>query len=190
MQTSVAEEFTKKLVEKVKALKLGKGTDVGTTQGPLVNAVAVYKIESHVKDALEKGATLKTGGKAPAGLKGYFYEPTVITGATIDMDVAYDETFGPLAAIFTFESEDEAVRLANDTEFGLAGYFYSKDIGRVMRVAQQMQCGMVGVNTGLLSAAETPFGGVKESGVGREGSRYGIAEYQNIKAVTIGNLQD
>jgi succinate-semialdehyde dehydrogenase / glutarate-semialdehyde dehydrogenase len=106
------------------------------------------------------------------------------------MEVAYDETFGPPAAIFTFDTEDEAVSLANNTEFGLAGYFYSKDIGWVMRVAQRTQCGMVGVNTGLMSAAETPFGGVKESGVGREGSRDGIAEYQNIKAVTIGNLQD
>lgn len=171
-------------------MKLGKGTDAGTTQGPLVNAAVVAKVSSHVKDALQKGAQLKSGGKALDGLQGYFYEPTVITGATTEMEVAYDETFGPLAAIFTFDTEDEAVSLANDTEFGLAGYFYSKDIGRVMRVAQRMQCGMVGVNTGLMSAAETPFGGVKESGVGREGSRYGIAEYQNIKAVTIGNLQD
>lgn len=184
------EAFTEKLVAKVNALKLGRGIDKGTTQGPLVNAAAVKKVAAHVEDALAKGGVLKTGGKAPPGLKGYFYEPTVITNVTNKMDVAYDETFGPLAAIFAFETEDEAISLANDTEFGLAGYFFSKDIGRVMRVAQRLECGMIGVNTGMISAAESPFGGVKESGVGREGSKYGLAEYQNIKSVTIGNTQD
>lgn len=114
----------------------------------------------------------------------------MLSGVTTEMAVAYEETFGPLAPIFTFNTEDEAIALANDTEFGLAGYFFSKDIGRVMRVAGRLECGMVGVNTGLISAAESPFGGVKESGVGREGSKYGISEYQNIKSVTIGNLQD
>jgi succinate-semialdehyde dehydrogenase / glutarate-semialdehyde dehydrogenase len=132
---------------------------------------------------------LHTGGKEPADSKGFFYEPTVITGVTTQMRVATDETFGPLAPIFAFSSEEEAVELANATEFGLAGYFYSKDIGRVMRVARRLECGMVGVNTGLMSASETPFGGIKESGLGREGSKYGMAEYQNIKAITIGNLQ-
>lgn len=184
------EEFTIRLVRKVEALKLGSGLTTGVTQGPLVNAAAVEKVASHVKDAISKGGVLRTGGKAPDYLKGFFFEPTVITHATRDMEVAHDETFGPLAAIFSFETEDEAVNLANDTEYGLAGYFFSKDIGVVLRVAQKLQCGMIGVNTGLISAAESPFGGIKESGVGREGSRYGLAEYQYIKSVTIGNIQD
>ncbi|OBT97396.1 hypothetical protein VE01_04369 [Pseudogymnoascus verrucosus] len=188
VHSSVVGEFTKKLVAKVESLKIGRGLDSSTTQGPLVNASAVAKVEEHVQDAVSKGAKLHTGGKKPAGLKGFFYEPTVLTGATTKMNVAYEETFGPLAAIFAFQTEEEALALANDTEFGLAGYFFSKDIGRVMRVAQRMQCGMVGVNTGLISAAESPFGGIKESGVGREGSKYGLAEYQNIKCVTIGNI--
>lgn len=177
-------------MEKVEALKLGKGIEEGTTQGPLVNAAAVSKVDSHVKDALAKGGVLKAGGKVPEGLKGYFYEPTIIGSATNDMEVAHDETFGPLAATFPFEDEEEAIRLANDTELGLAGYFFSKDVARVFRVAKRLECGMVGVNTGLMSAAETPFGGIKESGVGREGSKYGLAEYQVIKSVTIGNIQD
>jgi succinate-semialdehyde dehydrogenase/glutarate-semialdehyde dehydrogenase len=180
------EDFTAKLVEKVKALKLGKGIEDGTTQGPLVNAAAVEKVNAHVKDALSKGGVLRTGGKVPEGLNGYFYEPTVIGSATVEMDVAYDETFGPLAAIFAFDSEEEAIMMANDTELGLAGYFFSQDVARVFRVARRLECGMLGVNTGLISAAETPFGGIKESGVGREGSKYGLAEYQTIKSVTIG----
>ncbi|KAK6227419.1 hypothetical protein QIS74_00974 [Colletotrichum tabaci] len=184
----VQDEFIEKLVKRVKQYKLGRGIDEGTTQGPLVNAAAVKKVDAHVQDALKKGAVLHTGGKAPEGLEGYFYEPTVISGATTEMEVAHDETFGPLAAIFSFKTEAEAVELANATEYGLAGYFFSKDISRVMRVARRLECGMLGVNTGLISAAEAPFGGVKESGLGREGSKYGLAEYQNIKSVTIGNL--
>ncbi|KAJ5471313.1 hypothetical protein PENFLA_c066G00483 [Penicillium flavigenum] len=184
---SVVDRFTAKLCAKVKALRLGRGIDEGITQGPLVNSAAVKKISAHVHDALSKGAVLHAGGKTPEHLQGYFYEPTVVTGVTTSMEVAYDETFGPLAAIFTFSSEEEAVALANDTEFGLAGYFFSKDISRVLRVAKLLQCGMIGVNTGLISAAEAPFGGIKESGVGREGSKYGLAEYQNIKSITIGN---
>lgn len=189
VQSGVAEVFTKKLIERVNALKVGPGLTEGVTQGPLVNAAAVEKVSAHVKDALSKGAKLETGGKAPPGLKGFFYEPTVITGVTTKMDVAYDETFGPLAAVFVFETEEEGIAMANDTEFGLASYLFSQDIGRVMRVGKALQSGMVGVNTGLMSAAETPFGGIKESGVGREGSKYGLAEYQNIKSMTIGNLQ-
>jgi succinate-semialdehyde dehydrogenase/glutarate-semialdehyde dehydrogenase len=184
---SVAEAFTAKLVEKVKALKVGPGLDSSTTQGPLVNKSGVDKVRQHVEDAVSKGAKIETGGKAPSH-PGFFYEPTVLSGVTPDMLVANDETFGPLAPIFYFETEAEVVKLANDTEFGLAGYFFSKDIGRVMRVAKKLQCGMVGANTGKISAAEAPFGGVKESGYGREGSSYGLAEYQNIKSVTIGNL--
>lgn len=185
---SIVDAFTEKLVRKVEGLKLGKGIDGGVTQGPLVNSAAVSKVAAHVKDALSKGGVLKTGGKPPKNLTGFFYEPTVITNVTTEMDVASQETFGPLAAILTFDTEEEAVKLANNTEFGLAGYFFSKDIGRVMRVAQRLECGMVGVNTGLISAAESPFGGIKESGIGREGSKYGLAEYQNIKTVTIGNI--
>ncbi|KAK1625542.1 aldehyde dehydrogenase domain-containing protein [Colletotrichum phormii] len=187
---AVKDQFIEKLVARVKQYKLGRGIDEGITQGPLVNAAAVQKVDAHVQDALKKGAgaVLHTGGKAPEGLKGYFYEPTVISGVTTDMEVAHDETFGPLAAIFSFKTEAEAVELANATEYGLAGYFFSKDISRVMRVARRLECGMLGVNTGLISAAEAPFGGMKESGLGREGSKYGLAEYQNIKSVTIGNL--
>jgi succinate-semialdehyde dehydrogenase/glutarate-semialdehyde dehydrogenase len=155
--------------------------------GPLVNAAAVKKISGHVQDALMKGATLHTGGNAPKDLGGFFYEPTVVTGATRAMEVFRDETFGPLAAIFAFDSEKEAIALANDTEYGLAGYIFSNNLNTVIRVSKRLQCGMVGVNTGLMSAAETPFGGIKESGIGREGSKYGLAEYQNIKSVSIGN---
>lgn len=171
---------------KVNALKMGSGFDKDTTQGPLVNKAAVAKITEHVKDAVSKGAKVETGGKAP-DRDGFFYEPTVISGVTTEMMVAKDETFGPLAPIFEFETEEDAIELANDTEFGLAGYFFSKDIGRVMRVSKSLNCGMIGVNTGKISASETPFGGIKESGYGREGSKYGMDEYQVIKAITIGN---
>jgi succinate-semialdehyde dehydrogenase / glutarate-semialdehyde dehydrogenase len=175
-------------VEKVNALKLGAGLASATTQGPLVNKAAVAKIAEHVADAKSKGAVVETGGKPPADLAGFFYEPTVMSGMTENMLVAKDETFGPLAPIFEFDTEEEVIRLANNTEFGLAGYFFSKDIGRVMRVAHKLKVGMVGANTGKISAAEAPFGGVKESGYGKEGSLYGLAEYQNIKSITIGNL--
>lgn len=182
------EPFTAKLVERVEKLKLGKGVDSDTTQGPLVNASAVKKVQEHVDDAVSKGAKVRTGGKPPAHLKGFFFEPTVLTGVKEGMAVLTEETFGPLAPIVTFTDEAEVLAMANDTEFGLAGYFFSADLRRVMRVARKLECGMIGVNTGLISAAESPFGGVKESGVGREGSKYGLAEYQNIKTVTLGGL--
>lgn len=187
---SVAEAFAAKLVTRVNTLKMGSGFDPGTTQGPLVNRAAVDKVARHVRDALSKGAQLAAGGSQPAADShpGFFYAPTVLTGVTTDMEVANEETFGPLAPIFEFESEGEAVELANETEFGLAGYFFSKDVGRIMRVAARLECGMVGANTGKISAAETPFGGIKESGYGREGSKHGMAEYEVIKSVTIGNL--
>lgn len=185
---TVLESFTTKLVERLRKLKLGKGIDPGTTQGPLVNAAAVQKVKEHVEDALSKGATLRAGGKVPVGSNGYFFEPTVLTGVKEGMTVMAEETFGPLAPIISFKDEDEVLSAANNTEFGLAGYVFSADIGRVFRVARRLECGMVGVNTGVISAAESPFGGVKESGVGREGSKYGLAEYQNIKTVTIGGL--
>lgn len=183
------DRFVEKLVGRVKTIRLGKGIEDGTTHGPLVNAAAVHKVGEHVKDAVSKGPMIKTGGKPREG-NGFFFEPTVLTGATREMAVATDETFGPLAAIFPFTTEEEVIDLANDSEFGLAGYFFSRNIGRTMRVAQRLRCGMVGVNTGIMSAPESPFGGVKESGLGIEGSKYGLSEYQNIKCVTFGNLQD
>ncbi len=188
MQKGIAKAFISKLVEKVAALKPGPGLDNTTTQGPLVNKSAVEKVQQHVSDAVLKNAKIEIGGNTP-DLPGYFYSPTVLSGVTPDMLVSREETFGPLAPVFEFETEQEAIALANDSEFGLAGYFYSRDVSRIMRVAQKMQVGMVGANTGKISAAEAPFGGVKESGYGKEGSLYGLAEYQNIKSITIGNLQ-
>lgn len=176
-------------MEKVQKLKLGRGIDDGTTQGPLVNNSAVDKVQSHVQDAIAKGAVLRTGGrKARTSQGGYFFEPTVLTNITQDMAVNSEETFGPLAAILSFSSEAEVIQMANATEFGLAGYFFSESLERVLRVARQLQCGMIGVNTGFISAVETPFGGIKESGLGIEGSKYGLSEFQNIKSVTIGEL--
>jgi len=187
VQRGVLESFTQKLVAKVKALKVGNGLEAGVTQGPLIDGKAVAKIEEHVADARAKGGEVLTGGKRHA-LGGQFYEPTVIAGATKDMLVAHEETFGPLAPIFAFDTEAEVIDLANDTEFGLAAYFYSRDIGRVMRVAERLESGMVGVNTGLISTAEAPFGGVKQSGLGREGSKYGLEEFLEIKYVCFGGI--
>lgn len=186
VQKGIAKEFTTKLVQAVSKLKTGKSLDSSTTQGPLVNAAAVAKVAEHVNDATSKGGKVEVGGSKVAG-DGFFFEPTVISGANTDMLLASDETFGPLAPVFEFDTEEDALRLANQTEFGLAGYFFSRNIGRCMRVARKLQVGMVGVNTGKISAAEAPFGGVKESGYGREGSLYGLEEYQIIKSVTIGN---
>ncbi|KAK9427707.1 Aldehyde/histidinol dehydrogenase [Lipomyces doorenjongii] len=189
VHNKVLPEFTKKLIAEVSKLKVGFGLDKSTTQGPLVNRGGVDKVKQHIKDAVSKGAKLELGGTVPKEVNqnGFFIAPSILTGVTTHMLVANDETFGPLAPVFGFNTEDEAVSLANDTEFGLAGYFFSKDVNRILRVASQLQCGLVGVNTGKISAAESPFGGVKESGVGREGSKYGLAEYYIIKAVTIGN---
>ena len=178
--------FLSKLVVAVSRLKTGSNLDYSTTQGPLINEAAVAKVESHVKDATSKGAKVEIGGARIPG-DGFCFAPTVISGAQQNMLVAKEETFGPLAPVFEFDTEADAIRLANETEFGLAGYFFSRDIGRCMRVARKLQVGMVGVNTGKISAAEAPFGGVKESGYGLEGSLYGLEEYQVIKSVTIGN---
>jgi succinate-semialdehyde dehydrogenase/glutarate-semialdehyde dehydrogenase len=186
VQKSIADKFAEKLVAAVSALITGPGLEKTTTQGPLVNKSSVDKVTNHVEDAVSKGAKVLIGGKATS--PGFFYEPTILTDVPRTALVANDETFGPLAPIFTFEDEDDAVALANNTEFGLAGYFFSNDINRVLRVAGRLQVGMMGVNTGKISAAEAPFGGIKESGYGREGSMYGLAEYQNIKSVTIGNI--
>ena len=187
VQRGVLEAFTQKLVAKVQALKVGDGTEAGVNQGPLIDAKAVEKIEEHVADAVAKGAQVLAGGKRHA-LGGLFYEPTVIGGATADMLFAREETFGPLAPIFAFDTEEEAVAAANDTEFGLAAYFYSRDIGRIMRVAESLESGIVGVNTGLVSTAEAPFGGVKQSGLGREGSKYGLDDFLEVKYVCLAGL--
>ncbi len=187
VQRPVLKAFTDKLVAKVKALKVGSGVDAGVTQGPLIDAKAVAKIEEHIADARAKGAEVLIGGKRHA-LGGQFFEPTVLSGATAEMLVAREETFGPLAPIFAFDTEAEVIERANDTEFGLASYFYSRDIGRVMRVAERLESGMVGVNTGLISTAEAPFGGVKQSGLGREGSKYGLDDFLEVKYVCLGGL--
>jgi succinate-semialdehyde dehydrogenase/glutarate-semialdehyde dehydrogenase len=176
----VYDAFAAKLSTAVKGLKLGHGTEAGVTLGPLINEAAVRKIEAHIADALDKGATLATGGKRHTRGHGFF-EPTVLMNTTTQMDVAKEETFGPLAPLFRFSSDEEVVKLANDTEFGLAAYFYSRDIGRVWRVAEALEYGMVGINTGLISNEVAPFGGVKQSGLGREGSHYGIDDYLVIK---------
>ncbi|KAF1056653.1 NAD-dependent succinate-semialdehyde dehydrogenase [Variovorax sp.] len=187
VQRGVLEAFTQKLVAKVKALKVGDGTEAGVNQGPLIDAKAVEKIEEHVADAVAKGGQVLAGGKRHA-LGGLFYEPAVIGGASADMLFAREETFGPLAPIFAFDTEEEAVAAANDTEFGLAAYFYSRDIGRIMRVAESLESGIVGVNTGLVSTAEAPFGGVKQSGLGREGSKYGLDDFLEVKYVCLAGL--
>ncbi len=187
VQQPVLQAFTDKLVAKVKAMKVGPGTEPGVTQGPLIDSAAVAKIEQHIADARAKGGEVLTGGKRHA-LGGLFFEPTVVSGASADMLVAREETFGPLAPIFAFNTEAEVIAQANDTEFGLAAYFYSRDIGRVMRVAERLESGMVGVNTGLISTAEAPFGGVKQSGLGREGSRHGLDEYMELKYICLGGM--
>ncbi|WP_042303427.1 NAD-dependent succinate-semialdehyde dehydrogenase [Paraburkholderia kururiensis] len=181
----VYDAFAAKLQEAVMQLKVGRGTEPGVVQGPLINEAAVLKVESHIEDALAKGARVLTGGKRHALGHGFF-EPTVLADVTPAMKVAREETFGPLAPLFRFSSDEEVVRLANDTEFGLASYFYSRDIGRVWRVAEALEYGMVGINTGLISNEVAPFGGVKQSGLGREGSHYGIDDYVVIKYLCMG----
>ncbi|WP_144140630.1 NADP-dependent succinate-semialdehyde dehydrogenase [Paraburkholderia sp. BCC1884] len=183
----VYDAFAEKLRVAVEQLKVGRGTDDGVTQGPLINEAAVLKVESHIEDALAKGARIVTGGKRHALGHGFF-EPTVLADVTPAMKVARDETFGPLAPLFRFASDEEVIRMANDTEFGLASYFYSRDIGRVWRVAEALEYGMVGINTGLISNEVAPFGGVKQSGLGREGSHYGIDDYVVIKYMCVGGI--
>ncbi|MFM0033363.1 NADP-dependent succinate-semialdehyde dehydrogenase [Paraburkholderia strydomiana] len=183
----VYDAFAEKLRVAVEQLKVGGGTEDGVTQGPLINEAAVRKVESHIEDALAQGARVVTGGRRHALGHGFF-EPTVLADVTPAMKVARDETFGPLAPLFRFSSDDEVIRLANDTEFGLASYFYSRDIGRVWRVAEALEYGMVGINTGLISNEVAPFGGVKQSGLGREGSHYGIDDYVVIKYLCVGGI--
>lgn len=180
VQRGIHDAFVSAFSVAVAALKVGDGLEPGVQQGPLIDASALEKVQDHIQDALSAGATLVLGGK-PHALGGLFFEPTLITGVTSDMKVAREETFGPLAPIFTFDTEADIIHQANDTEYGLAAYFYSRDIGRIYRVAEALEYGMVGINTGILSTEVAPFGGVKQSGLGREGSRYGIDDYLVMK---------
>ena len=185
VQEGVYDKFAGKLAEAVKKLKVGDGAEAGVTTGPLINKAAVAKVQEHIADAVKKGAKVMIGGK-PLG--GNFFEPTLIRDVTADMAVAREETFGPVAPLFKFKTEEEAIEMANATEFGLACYFYTRDIGRVWRVAEGLEYGMVGINEGIISTAEAPFGGVKESGLGREGSHHGVEEYVEMKYILMGGL--
>jgi succinate-semialdehyde dehydrogenase / glutarate-semialdehyde dehydrogenase len=187
VQDAVYDSFAAKLATAVAALKTGNGTEAGVTLGPLIDKNALAKIEEHVADAIAKGARLLQGGK-PHVLGGTFYEATVLADVTCDMAVAREETFGPLAPLFRFADEADVIAQANDTDFGLASYFYAENLARVFRVAEALEYGMVGVNTGLISTAEAPFGGIKSSGLGREGSKYGIEEFVEIKYVCLGGI--
>ena len=185
VQSGVYDQFVEKLAAKAGAIKVGNGFDVGINQGPMIDDQAIVKVEAHVADALAKGARLLVGGSK---IGERFYTPTVLADVTSDMLCAKEETFGPVAPVFRFETEAEVVALANDTEFGLASYFYSRDIGRVFRVGEALEYGMVGINTGLISVAEVPFGGVKQSGLGREGAHQGMDDYVEIKYLCLGDI--
>jgi succinate-semialdehyde dehydrogenase/glutarate-semialdehyde dehydrogenase len=187
VQDGVYDEFAKKLAERVGGMKVGDGFDEGVTVGPLIDDNALAKVEEHVTNAVEHGAEVLTGGKRHA-LGGSFYEPTVLTGVTTEMQVAGEETFGPVAPLFRFRSERDAVELANDVDAGLASYFYTRDMARAWRVGRHLEYGIVGINTGLISTEVAPFGGVKESGLGREGSKYGIEDFLEIKYMCMGGI--
>lgn len=187
VQDGVYDAFIEKLVTAVNALRVGNGVDADITQGPLVEASAVAKVQEHIADAISKGGRLLTGGESHE-LGGLFFKPTVVADVTADMKVAKEETFGPLAPVFRFTTEEEVIAQANDTEFGLAAYFYSRDIGKVWRVAEALEYGMVAINTGLLSNEAAPFGGIKQSGTGREGAKYGLEDYMEIKYMLMGGI--
>jgi succinate-semialdehyde dehydrogenase/glutarate-semialdehyde dehydrogenase len=186
VQDAVYDAFVAKLADKARGIKVGNGFEPGVNQGPLIDNDGLAKVERHVADAVAKGARVVVGGHR---IGERFFEPTVLADATSDMLCAREETFGPVAPVFRFKTEEEAIRLANATEFGLASYFYSRDIGRIFRVGEALEYGMVGVNTGLISTAEVPFGGVKQSGLGREGSHHGIADYLETKYLCLGDIQ-
>ena len=186
-QDSVYDAFAAKLTDKVKGFKVGAGTEPGVVIGPLIDEAGLRKVEEHVADALAKGAKIRIGGK-PHERGGLFFQPTVLTDVTPEMIVSREETFGPVAPLIRFKTEQDAIRLANDTEFGLAGYFYSRDIGRIWRVAEEMEVGIVGVNAGIISTEVAPFGGVKQSGLDREGSKYGMEEFMEVKYVLMGGV--
>ncbi len=187
VQAGVYDAFVEKLVAATQKLRVGAGLEGPTEQGPLIDGKAVAKVEEHIADAVAKGARLALGGKRHA-LGGTFFEPTILTDVTADMKVAREETFGPVAPVFKFETEADAIRMANDTEFGLASYFYTRDLARSWRVSEALEYGIVGLNTGIISTEEAPFGGWKESGIGREGSRHGILDYTELKYLCIGSL--
>jgi succinate-semialdehyde dehydrogenase/glutarate-semialdehyde dehydrogenase len=187
VQSSVHDAFASKLADAVRKLQPAPGLESGANQGPLIDDKAVEKVESHIADALSKGAKVMVGGKRHAR-GGRFFEPTILTGVTPAMAVAREETFGPVAPLFKFDTEADAIALANATEFGLAAYFYGRDIGRIWRVAEALEYGIVGINTGLISTEVAPFGGVKESGIGREGSKYGIEEFVEVKYLCLGGI--
>lgn len=187
VQSSIYDDFVERLRLEVSKFKVGHSLEGNNNQGPLINTAALDKVQRHVDDAVAKGAKIVLGGK-PHALGGTFFEPTILTDVTSDMIVAREETFGPLAPLFRFDTEEEAIEMANDTEFGLASYFYSRDIGRVWRVAEALESGMVGINEGIISTEVAPFGGIKESGLGREGSHYGLDEYVEVKYLCMGGL--
>ncbi len=187
IQAGVYEAFAEKLVAAVKQLRVGNGFEAGILQGPLIDKAAVEKVEEHISDAVAKGARVLLGGKRHS-LGGTFFEPTVLADVTAEMKVAREETFGPVAPLFKFYKDEDAVQFSNDTEFGLASYFYSRDIGRIWRVAEDLEYGMVGINTGLISTEVVPFGGMKQSGLGREGSHYGIDEFIEVKYLCFGSV--
>lgn len=189
VQQGIYEEFAARLVKAVSSqLKVGNGFSEGVNQGPLIDLNAVRKVEEQIRDAVGKGARLACGGKR-IGEAGYFFEPTILLDVTTEMIISREETFGPVAPLFTFATEEEAIALANDTPYGLASYFFSRDMGRIWRVAEGLEYGMVGINTGIMSTESAPFGGVKESGIGREGSRYGIDEYLEMKYLCLGGIE-
>ena len=187
VQDGVYDAFAAKLKVAVEAMKVGNGMEPGVAQGPLINAAAVAKVEEHIADATKRGATVVTGGHRHA-LGGNFFEPTLLANVPHDALIFREETFGPVAPLFRFKTEEEAIRLSNDTEFGLAAYFYARDVGRIFRVAEALEYGLIGINEGIISTAEAPFGGMKSSGLGREGSKYGIEEYLEIKYLALGGI--
>ncbi|WP_159952599.1 NAD-dependent succinate-semialdehyde dehydrogenase [Rhizobium sp. 18065] len=187
VQSGVYDAFAAKLAEKVNQLKVGDGFAEGVTTGPLIDSNAIKKVKEHVADAVSKGAKVALGGKSSSA-GDLFFEPTILTGVTTDMKVATEETFGPVAPLFRFDTEEEVIELANATEFGLASYFYSKDMAKIFRVAEALEYGMVGINTGLISTETAPFGGIKQSGLGREGSKYGTDDYTEIKYMCLGGI--
>jgi succinate-semialdehyde dehydrogenase/glutarate-semialdehyde dehydrogenase len=187
VQEGVYDKFAQMLAAKVGAMKVGNGLEDGVAQGPLIDMKAVEKVEEHIADALEKGASVVTGGKRHAK-GGTFFEPTVLVGVNTSMKVTHEETFGPVAPLFSFKTEDELLKLANDTEYGLAAYFYTRDIGRIWRISEGLESGIIGINVGIISTEVAPFGGVKESGIGREGSKYGMEEFLEVKYLCMGDI--
>jgi succinate-semialdehyde dehydrogenase/glutarate-semialdehyde dehydrogenase len=187
IQENIYEAFAAKLADQVERLQVGDGMEPGVTTGPLIDEAAVVKVQEHIDDAVSKGARILVGGKRHA-LGGLFFEPTVLGDVDRRMKITREETFGPVAPLYKFRTEAEAIQMANDTEYGLAAYFYARDVGRTWRVSEGLEYGIVGVNTGLISTETAPFGGMKESGIGREGSKHGIEEYLEVKYLCMGGI--